>query len=90
MSFAADGPPAQLSMSASSADNNVGHEGIPLHHASENSGSEWATGGLMLGVGDAQAEYGRPEHIWIAGTDLGQPVSARPLAAFDRQWPAPA
>ena len=78
MSFASDGPPAQLSMSASSADTN--------------SGSEWATG-LMMGVGDAQAEDGPPDQltmwpnptdntdgVWIAGTDLGQPVSARPFS----------
>jgi len=93
MSFASDGPPAQLSMSASSAVTNSSSEEMSRHHASENGGSEWATG-LMMGVGDAQAEDGPPEQltmwpnptertdgVWIAGTDLGQPVSARPFSA---------
>jgi hypothetical protein len=48
----------------------------------------------MLGVGDAQAEDGPPEQlvmwpptaertddVWIAGTDLGQPVNAHPCRA---------
>jgi hypothetical protein len=64
-------------MSASSAVTNSSSEEMSRHHASENGGSEWATG-LMMGVGDAQAET---DGVWIAGTDLGQPVSARPFSA---------